>query len=127
MRDDYQVSTAEVDLLVELRRENAAVFGARLTGGGFGGCVVILVRPQMGNAVAASVLSAYQQRFPRQGIIMIAQHSQQKIRGMLIGLPSSCPKVIQRPGPRRLTGNYRPSFACHTSVGISSFSVRNIC
>src|SRR5262249_36535513 len=44
MRDDYQVSVPEVDLLVDLARKDADVIGARLTGGGFGGSVVILAR-----------------------------------------------------------------------------------
>ena len=44
MRDDYEVSVAELDLLVELARRELDIFGARLTGGGFGGSVVMLAR-----------------------------------------------------------------------------------
>jgi galactokinase len=44
LRDDYEVSCAELDKLVEIARETKGVFGARMTGGGFGGCTVNLVR-----------------------------------------------------------------------------------
>jgi len=42
-RDDYQVSCRELDLMVELALDIEGVYGARLTGGGFGGCTVNLV------------------------------------------------------------------------------------
>jgi galactokinase len=42
LRDDYQVSCAELDLLVEIVGKLPGVLGARMTGGGFGGCVVAL-------------------------------------------------------------------------------------
>jgi galactokinase len=44
LRDDYQVSCRELDLLVETAAQIKGVIGARLTGGGFGGCTVNLVR-----------------------------------------------------------------------------------
>lgn len=43
LRDDYEVSCAELDLMVDLARRLSGVFGARMTGGGFGGCTVNLV------------------------------------------------------------------------------------
>lgn len=43
LRDDYEVSCRELDLMVELAREIEGVYGARMTGGGFGGCTVNLV------------------------------------------------------------------------------------
>ncbi len=44
LRDDYQVSCRELDILVETARSVPGVAGARMTGGGFGGCTVNLVR-----------------------------------------------------------------------------------
>jgi galactokinase len=44
LRDDYQVSSRELDLLVECAQAQAGVLGARMTGGGFGGCTVNLVQ-----------------------------------------------------------------------------------
>ncbi|HEU0252408.1 MAG TPA: galactokinase [Pyrinomonadaceae bacterium] len=43
LRDDYEVSCKELDLMVELAREIEGVYGARMTGGGFGGSTVNLV------------------------------------------------------------------------------------
>jgi galactokinase len=44
LRDDYEVSSAELDVLVEIAGNFGGVLGARMTGGGFGGCTVNLVR-----------------------------------------------------------------------------------
>lgn len=44
LRDDYEVSCPELDLLVEAAMEVDGVFGSRMTGGGFGGCTVTLVK-----------------------------------------------------------------------------------
>jgi galactokinase len=43
LRDDYQVSCPELDLMVDLAKAFAGTFGSRMTGGGFGGCTVSLV------------------------------------------------------------------------------------
>ena len=44
LRDDYQVSCKEVDILVDLAWGVLGVFGSRITGGGFGGCTVSIVK-----------------------------------------------------------------------------------
>ena len=44
LRDDYEVSCEELDLLVKLAMEVDGVYGSRMTGGGFGGCTVTLVK-----------------------------------------------------------------------------------
>jgi galactokinase len=59
MRDDYEVSIKEIDLLVDLARADPAVYGARLTGGGFGGSIVLLAHAGQGAAVAGRILEAY--------------------------------------------------------------------
>jgi galactokinase len=43
LRDDYEVSCRELDIMVELANRQTGVFGARMTGGGFGGCTINLV------------------------------------------------------------------------------------
>ena len=43
LRDDYEVSSEELDLMVELAQKIEGVYGARMTGGGFGGSTVNLV------------------------------------------------------------------------------------
>jgi galactokinase len=62
MRDDYAVSTPEVDLLVELAGAEPEVFGARLTGGGFVGAVIALARAGQGRQVGQRVCDAYAAR-----------------------------------------------------------------
>ena len=46
MRDDYEISVCELDLLVEIASESDGVYGSRMTGGGFGGCTISLVQSQ---------------------------------------------------------------------------------
>lgn len=58
-RDDYQVSIPEIDLLIDLTRDDTDVYGARLTGGGFGGSVVLLVKHGAGAEVAPRVARAF--------------------------------------------------------------------
>jgi galactokinase len=43
LSSDFEVSCPELDLLVDLSRQIKGVYGCRMTGGGFGGCVVALV------------------------------------------------------------------------------------
>jgi galactokinase len=62
MRDDYEVSIPEIDLIVDLARAELDVYGARLTGGGFGGSVVMLARIATGRAVAERISDAYVKR-----------------------------------------------------------------
>jgi galactokinase len=71
MRDDFEVSIAEIDLLVTLARVDPAVYGARLTGGGFGGAVVILTDLASAARVAAGVAAAYSARVPHQPRVVL--------------------------------------------------------
>jgi galactokinase len=62
LRDDYEVSCRELDLLVDFARELGAgggVIGSRMTGGGFGGCTVSLVESGKVNEVAAQLSEKY--------------------------------------------------------------------
>jgi galactokinase len=59
LRDDYEVSTPEVDVLQRCAVSSEGVIGARLTGGGFGGCVVALVGADGAEAAAAEVQERY--------------------------------------------------------------------
>jgi galactokinase len=62
MRNDYEVSVPEIDLIVDLARGEPAVYGARLTGGGFGGSVVMLARRGEGRGAAGRIAAEYARR-----------------------------------------------------------------
>lgn len=59
LRDDFEVSRTELDTMVELARKDDACLGARMTGAGFGGCAVALVRRESADAFARDVSRAY--------------------------------------------------------------------
>ncbi|TMW59258.1 hypothetical protein Poli38472_004327 [Pythium oligandrum] len=59
LRDDYQVSTPQLDVLVEMARSSPGVFGARMTGGGFGGCIVVLMQSQHAPALLEKLGQGY--------------------------------------------------------------------
>ncbi len=62
LRDDFEVSCPELDLLVELALglgEPKGVFGSRMTGGGFGGCTVTLARKEAVPAIAQAIYQQY--------------------------------------------------------------------
>ncbi len=61
LRDDYQVSCAELDAMVEAAWDAPGVIGARMTGAGFGGCAVALVEKACAEAFVAQVAPAYEQ------------------------------------------------------------------
>ncbi len=59
----FENSTAELDFLVEQLTDAPAVYGARLTGGGFGGAVMALTSEKFGRAQAEAIASAYAKKF----------------------------------------------------------------
>jgi galactokinase len=62
LRDSFEASTPEIDLLVELANAAPGAIGARLTGGGFGGCTVNLVEAGEAQRFSEIVVSQYRQR-----------------------------------------------------------------
>jgi galactokinase len=71
MRDDYEVSIAEIDTLVELAASNDEVLGARMTGGGFGGSIVALTAPGAAARAGQRIVAAYAARTGRTGTILV--------------------------------------------------------
>ncbi|KAI2500039.1 Galactokinase galactose-binding signature [Fragilaria crotonensis] len=59
MRDDYEVSCSEIDVLVDLAQTFSGVYGSRLTGGGFGGCTVTLVEKESAPALMEYLKKEY--------------------------------------------------------------------
>jgi galactokinase len=63
LQHDYQVSCPEMDFLVDEARKKTSVLGARMMGGGFGGCTINLVKNESLPAFIAEMQSAYQQKY----------------------------------------------------------------
>lgn len=62
LKDDFNVSSQELDLIVELARGQSGCFRARMTGAGFGGCGVALVKVESADALKSNISKAYRQK-----------------------------------------------------------------
>jgi galactokinase len=63
LRDDYEVSTVELDFLAEQAMKVKGVYGARMTGGGFGGCIVTLCQPRSVEPLIEHLNKQYVEKF----------------------------------------------------------------
>ncbi len=63
MRDDYEISCPEIDFLVDTARHIPGILGARMTGGGFGGCTVNLVEHAKASQAADTLRNLYHQKY----------------------------------------------------------------
>ncbi|WP_228850416.1 galactokinase [Aegicerativicinus sediminis] len=66
MKDEFEISCAELDFLVELAKEFPGVIGARLMGGGFGGCTINLVDKEQMDDFIELVEEKYKAKFNRE-------------------------------------------------------------
>lgn len=71
LRDDYEVSIPEIDLLVELAQKEPDVYGARITGGGFGGSIVIVARAGAGRKTGERLVEEYGKRTRRKATLLV--------------------------------------------------------
>ncbi|UCD28729.1 MAG: galactokinase [Planctomycetota bacterium] len=69
LRDDYDVSCVELDYLVEIAESVPGVYGARMTGGGFGGCAIALVRRDAVGQLRSAIRRQYDSRFNEPAIV----------------------------------------------------------
>lgn len=72
MRDDYEVSIPAIDALVELAQARSEVYGARLTGGGFGGSIVAFAQRGSGPRAAAAIAESYRQSTGHTATVLLA-------------------------------------------------------
>ncbi|MDP6635266.1 MAG: galactokinase [Phycisphaerae bacterium] len=63
LRDDYEVSCEELDEIVQRASQLDGVYGARMTGGGFGGCAIILASADRADDIARAITDSYTARF----------------------------------------------------------------
>lgn len=69
LRDDYEVSCAELDALVELTRQVPGVYGARMTGGGFGGCAIALIESKAEPDLRRAITQNYDGRYAKPALV----------------------------------------------------------
>ncbi len=72
-RDDFEASITEIDFLVETAVAQPGCYGARLTGGGFGGCTVNLVAAEHADAFSQAVVKAYRERYSIQAPVYVCE------------------------------------------------------
>jgi galactokinase len=65
MQYDYEISCEEIDFLVDSALKILGVYGARMTGGGFGGCTVNLVAPEATETFREQLSAVYQERYKK--------------------------------------------------------------
>ncbi len=63
MRDDFEISCPELDAMVELALSQPGLVGTRMTGGGFGGCTINLVRHAEVDNFRSTLKTGYEKRF----------------------------------------------------------------
>lgn len=73
LRDDYQVSCDEIDVLVEEAWKVPGVIGSRITGGGFGGCTVSIVKDEAVKTFKEKVGAAYQERVGKEADFYVVE------------------------------------------------------
>ena len=71
LRDDYEVSCAELDMLVEIASKVEGVYGARMTGGGFGGCAVALATQSGAEKIPATIIEQYDTAQPKAARVIL--------------------------------------------------------
>ncbi len=83
LRDDYEVSIPELDLLVDLAID-AGALGARLLGGGFGGSVLVLARAQEVEEVGRAIAARYRERVGTGGDTLLVRASHGASRSRIV-------------------------------------------
>ncbi len=71
LRDDYEVSCFELDVMVEIAVKQEGVYGSRMTGGGFGGCTISLVKEESVAQLQRTIAEAYEEKTGRRPEIYV--------------------------------------------------------
>ena len=73
LRDDFDVSSKELNIVVECAQQHSGCYGARMTGAGFGGCAVALIRAESGEMFLKDVAKQYRRETGIQPNMYICQ------------------------------------------------------
>ncbi|MEP7366078.1 MAG: galactokinase [Acidobacteriota bacterium] len=73
LRDDYEVSCRELDVMVDLARGSQGVYGSRMTGGGFGGCTISLVHRDAVEDLKARLIAGYKAATDKDAVIFVCR------------------------------------------------------
>jgi galactokinase len=73
MQYDYEISCEEIDFLVDTAIKLPGVYGARMTGGGFGGCTVNLIEPEALEGFHATLADTYEQRYGKMPLFYLCK------------------------------------------------------
>jgi galactokinase len=73
LRDDYQVSCKELDVLADLTQQHEGVYGARMTGAGFGGCTVAIMDESAVKSFQADVVPKYEQATGKKARVFVCK------------------------------------------------------
>jgi galactokinase len=76
LRDDYEVSCRELDVVVEISESigvKGGIFGCRMTGGGFGGCAVALVRTELVETISRKIAAGYKAKVGIETTIFVSR------------------------------------------------------
>ena len=73
LRDDYEVTGIELDTLVEIAWKRPGVIGSRMTGAGFGGCTVSIVKDEYVDEFIKNVGGEYKNKIGYEAVFYVAQ------------------------------------------------------
>ncbi len=76
LRDDFEVTNDALNIMVDCAREQVSCYGARMTGAGFGGCAVALVKEENAAEFATSVSAAYRQKSNMEAAVYVCKASE---------------------------------------------------
>jgi galactokinase len=71
MRDDYEITVPAINRLVDIARAQPGVLGARMTGGGFGGSIVVLTHQGAGRRAAAAIVDTHRQQNGEEATVLV--------------------------------------------------------
>jgi galactokinase len=76
LRDDYEVSCKELDIVVEIAEDlgfKGGIYGCRMTGGGFGGCAVALVKTELVESISERIAADYKKQTKIEATIFVSR------------------------------------------------------